>query len=121
MAKYKVYAVGHGINPDTGEVVTDKICNTWDECQKYIKGASNVRYKGFLTTAEANEWLKQFNANNIHNDSIVNELVVDNNTNNNSIDDEFNNICNKLNINKDNVIELLKKQFIETYNITSNK
>ena len=123
MAKYNFYAVGHGIDPDTGEIVTDKICKSWDECQRFIKGVSNVRYKGFITTTEAKEWLKQFNTdNNIHTNSKLNKLInIDkSNVNANVIDNtdkDFVIICNKIGIDSDIMLNILKKQFIETYSL----
>ena len=130
MAKYNFYAVGHGIDPNTGELVTDKICKSWDECQKFIKGVSNVRYKGFLTMSEAKEWLKQFNNddnNDIH--TVLNDLeklinIDKSNNKNNKINNVIDNVnkdflitCNKIGVDSNVILNMLKKQFIETYSL----
>ncbi|MDO8561098.1 MAG: ribonuclease H family protein [bacterium] len=40
---------------------TDKtgITDEWKECEKIIKGEKDAKFKGFKTTAEAEEWLKR--------------------------------------------------------------
>ena len=119
MGKYNIYAVGHGVEPDTGEIVTNKLCKSWDECQKFIKGVTGAKYKGFLTKYEASEWLKQFNNsddNDIHNKTsnvekpIMNKPISD-------IDKEFHLMCEKINVDYNLVLDMLKKQFIETYHM----
>lgn len=59
MAKYNIYAVGYGIDPDTKEPVYGVKCSTWDECKKYIQGVTDAKYKGFLTDTEADEWIQK--------------------------------------------------------------
>ena len=49
MAKYKIYAIGYGIDPDTHKPVYGIKCTNWPDCQKYIKNVSDAKYKGFLT------------------------------------------------------------------------
>ena len=118
MAKYNYYAIGQGVDPDTGEKITNKICHSWNECQNYIKGVPNARYKGFLTSSEAKEWLKQFSNDDVHNtviDKHMNNPIKSNNSN--VIDKRFNAICKSINVDKDKVLDMLKEQFIQTYNI----
>ena len=57
MAKYKIYAIGYGIDPDTHKPVYGIKCTNWPDCQKYIKNVSDAKYKGFLTDEEADAWL----------------------------------------------------------------
>ena len=103
MGKYNIYAVGYGVDPDTGEIVTNKLCKSWDECQKFIKGVNGAKYKGFLTPTEAKEWLKQFNVNNDSDDihSVLNELekliTIDKTSNkvSDKTSDNFNNDIDK--------------------------
>lgn len=59
MAKYKIYAVGYGINPDTKEPVYGIKCDNWPDCQKYIKEVTDAKYKGFLTDDEADAWIQK--------------------------------------------------------------
>ena len=59
MSKYKIYAVGYGIDPDSHESVYGIKCTNWSDCQKYIKGVTNAKYKGFLTDDEADAWIQQ--------------------------------------------------------------
>lgn len=59
MAKYKIYAVGYGVNPETKEPVSNLKFKTWDECKPYVVGVEGAKYKGFLTDTEADAWLKE--------------------------------------------------------------
>lgn len=59
MAKYKIYAVGYGVDPDTHKSVYGIKCTNWPDCQKYIKNVADAKYKGFLTDDEADAWIQQ--------------------------------------------------------------
>lgn len=59
MAKYKIYAVGYGVDPDTHKPVYGIKCTNWPDCQKYIKNVADAKYKGFLTDDEADAWIQQ--------------------------------------------------------------
>lgn len=59
MAKYKIYAVGYGVDPDTHKPVYGIKCTNWPDCQKYIKNIADAKYKGFLTDNEADAWIQQ--------------------------------------------------------------
>ena len=59
MAKYKIYAVGYGVDPDTHKPVYGIKCTNWSDCQKYIKNVADAKYKGFLTDDEADAWIQQ--------------------------------------------------------------
>jgi hypothetical protein len=48
MSKKNYYAVKNG----------NRIFTSWDECAKYIKGIHGVKYKGFKTLEECEEFLK---------------------------------------------------------------
>lgn len=39
--------------PNERSGITDK----WEECEKFVKGKSNAKYKSFKTRSEAEEWL----------------------------------------------------------------
>lgn len=58
MAKYCIYAVAKGLDPNTHMPVHGKF-STWKDCEPYVKGVEAARYKGFLTEAEADAWLQQ--------------------------------------------------------------
>lgn len=49
MAKKNFYAVKKGLVPG--------IYKTWEECQRNVKGFPGAEYKGFVTEAEAREYL----------------------------------------------------------------
>ena len=63
MAKYKIYAVGYGVDPDTHTPVYGIKCTKWPDCQKYIKNVADAKYKGFLTDDEADAWIQQIKEN----------------------------------------------------------
>ena len=57
MAKYSIYAVAIGRDPDTKQPVYNRKFKTWAEAQPFIKGVEGARYKGFLTDSEADAWM----------------------------------------------------------------
>ena len=120
MAKYNFYAVGHGIDPDTGEIITGKIYKTWDECKKCIINVTDAKYKGFLTMSEANVWLQQFEKH--IDDSIVNECKkVSKTYTKNNVDKRFSSICKDINVDEKEILNMLKEQFIQTYSFLSKE
>lgn len=57
MAKYNIYAIAYGLDPQTKEPVSGLKFHTWNECKPYVVGVENARFKGFLTEGEADVWL----------------------------------------------------------------
>ena len=49
--KSKVYAVARGAEGA-------KIYNSWDECERNVKGVKNSRYKSFPNKEEASDWIQ---------------------------------------------------------------
>ena len=49
--KSKVYAVARGAEGA-------KIYNTWDECERNVKGFKGARYKSFPNKKEASDWIQ---------------------------------------------------------------
>ena len=49
--KSKVYAVARGAEGA-------KIYNSWEQCERNVKGVKNSRYKSFKTKEEASEWIQ---------------------------------------------------------------
>ena len=49
--KSKVYAVARGAEGA-------KIYNSWEECERNVKGVKNSRYKSFKTKEEASDWIQ---------------------------------------------------------------
>ena len=47
----KVYAVARGAEGA-------KIYNSWEQCERNVKGVKNSRYKSFKTKEEASEWIQ---------------------------------------------------------------
>ena len=59
MAKYNVYAVAYGRNPQNNEPVSNLKFYSWSACKPYVVGVEGAKYKGFLTDTEADVWLAQ--------------------------------------------------------------
>lgn len=57
MAKYNIYAVAYGLDPQTKEPVSGLKFHSWNECKLYVVGVENAKFKGFLTEGEADVWL----------------------------------------------------------------
>ncbi len=102
MAKYNIYAVKYGIDPDTKEPVENLKCRTWDECKKYINGVTDARYKGFLTDNEADAWLGQA-TNTICCDEV--KPV--------SVDENFVTVCQSLGLSSKETEHTIKQIFID--------
>lgn len=57
MAKKLIYAIAHGVDPATSQPIEGIKVYSWAECDKYIKGVKNARYKGFMSEEEADAWI----------------------------------------------------------------
>lgn len=124
MAKYNIYAVAFGMDPKTKEQVSNLKFNSWNECKSYITNVPGAKYKGFLTTEEADVWLSNtINAINNQTERKVNntnnldntQSITDISTSNNDYDVEFSNICKELGIFPKDVLTYLQKQFVQQY------
>ena len=120
MAKYNIYAVAYGIDPNKQGPVFNLKLKTWDECKPYVAGVPGAKYKGFLTSSEADVWLKQVmvditehstpkssrdwedKAEKIYNSKI------------HPVDEEFTSVCKKLGLLQIDVEHMIKKMFINT-------
>ena len=123
MAKYNIYAVAFGIDPKTKEQVSNLKFNSWNECKPYITNIPGVKYKGFLTTEEADVWLSNtINAMNNQTECKVNNTNNSNNTHtsSNDYDVEFSNICKELGMFPKDVLTYLQKQFVQQYQFFKN-
>ena len=49
--KNRVYAVARGAEGA-------KIYNSWEQCERNVKGFKGARYKSFKTKEEASEWIQ---------------------------------------------------------------
>ena len=49
--KSKFYGVARGAEGA-------KIYNSWEQCERNVKGVKNSRYKSFKTKEEASEWIQ---------------------------------------------------------------
>lgn len=119
MAKYNIYAVGYGIDPDTKESVHGLKCTNWPDCQKYIKGVPDAKYKGFITDEEADAWLAKFQEDNTVSKPAtaipwqekaekVYEAKI------HPIDQNFSITCKELGIMEMDVEHFMKKMFVDT-------
>lgn len=118
MAKYNIYAVAFGIDPKTKKQVSNLKFSSWNECKPYITNIPGAKYKGFLTTEEADVWLSNtINAINNQTEYKVNNINNSNNTHtlNNNYDVEFSNICKELGMFPKDVLTYLQKQFVQQY------
>ena len=118
MAKYNIYAVAFGIDPKTKEQVSNLKFSSWNECKPYITNIPGAKYKGFLTTEEADVWLSNtINAINNQTEHKVNNTNNSNNTHtlNNDYDVEFSNVCKELGMFPKDVLTYLQKQFVQQY------
>lgn len=59
MAKKKVYAIKEGFDFSKNERVQNKLVDSWNECQKYIKGVKGAIYKSFEDVEEAKSFLQK--------------------------------------------------------------
>lgn len=57
MAKYNIYAVAIGKDPNTHQEVYRIKFSSWKECAPYVQGVEGSRYKGFMTNQEAEVWM----------------------------------------------------------------
>ena len=118
MAKYNIYAVAFGIDPKTKEQVSNLKFSSWNECKPYITNIPGAKYKGFLTTEEADVWLSNtINAISSQTERKVNNTNNSNNTHtsSNDYDVEFSNVCKELGMFPKDVLTYLQKQFVQQY------
>ena len=132
MAKYNIYAVAIGVNPETKEIVTNAKFKTWDECKPYVIGshAHGVKYKGFLTESEADAWLS-VNSNGSSSPSVLTKDEEDlfktpvtkqsNDSVKDDVDERFKEICLELKISEDKVLKHIKELFIVQYDFMKLK
>lgn len=130
MAKYNVYAVAYGINPQSKEPVFNLKFRTWDQCKPYVVGVEGAKYKGFLTDDEADAWLDKKVAEIFGNKP---EGVEDTNTKQctkswqekaddiyqaklHPVDEAFLLTCQRLGLSKMDTEHLLKKMFVDVVN-----
>lgn len=59
MAKKKVYAIKEGFDFSKNQRVQNKLVDSWNECQKYIKGVKGAIYKSFEDVEEAKSFLQK--------------------------------------------------------------
>lgn len=125
MAKYNIYAVGYGIDPDTKEPVRGLKCTNWPDCQKYIKGVPDAKYKGFITDEEADAWLAKFQEDDVKPAVVtqqpwqekaekIYEVKI------HPIDQNFNITCKELGIMEMDVEHFMKKMFVDTVQFLKN-
>lgn len=112
MAKYNIYAVGRGVDPNTKEYVYGLKFNTWDECKIYVVGIDDAKFKGFLTEDAADMWLdsvvpKKHKKQDMVNDSVNKlELSV-------AMSEEFKDICMERKVSPKLLVEFLMNKFVE--------
>ena len=58
MGKNKLYAIAYGVDPDTKEIIKNKVVKTWSECQKYINGVKGAKYKSFTNQKDVDHYFK---------------------------------------------------------------
>ena len=117
MAKYNIYAVAYGIDPETKEPVSNLKFRTWDECKPYVMGINGAKYKGFLTNDEANAWLLNYRNADVEVKAIEIESISaqkdDSLELSVTMSKEFRNFCSKHTINAKELTEYLMNSFIK--------
>lgn len=111
MAKYNIYAVAIGKDPATGLQVTNLKFKSWSECKPYINNVEGARYKGFLTESEADIWIEK----------ILNKTpapAVNADANSCVMMDSFVNACTLMNVNPEQMLAFLQKQYTEQVQFT---
>lgn len=131
MAKFALYAVGYGLDPNTKKPVTGLKVTTWKECEKYVKGVEGAKYKGFLTDTEADAWLKKIGENSVADDDSAQQPVqqssatVSNAGSGQSAIDEarskFVDICRSFNINPNDMVNKLIVDFVNMHYFVRSK
>ena len=81
MARYSIYAVAYGIDPDTKCIISGVKYHSWAECLRVTKNVEKAKYKGFLTEMEADAWLEANislpeSAKNVRKPSLVSQVTV---------------------------------------------
>lgn len=117
MAKFNIYAVAYGINPETKQPTFCHKFRTWDECKPYVVGVEGAKYKGFFTETEADMWLEktvqdlvQVNEEDKETEYVpAIEIIAAHGV------DEFEVLCANLHLDSHTVTQFLKKQFVEQY------
>lgn len=130
MAKYSIYAVGRGIDPDTKQEVSGLKVHTWEECEKYVKGVEGAKFKGFLTDYEADAWLDKI-ANDNRNKGVQIDTSgsmqqphvphIDLNMNQDAAKSDFVDICMSMGVNPNNMLSKLIINFVDTYRFVHPK
>lgn len=133
MAKYSIYAVGYGIDPQTRQPVYGLKVPTWKECEQYIKGVEGAKFKGFLTNTEADAWIDKVKQDLGVSGTVVTGTAVkkrssaksaqesavwdDSNdvTDDNEARSKFIDICNQNGVNPHAMLNKLMKDFVNTY------
>ena len=109
--KPSFYAIAKGVDPETGEAITNKIVTDWNECKKYVLKVDKARYKGFVTEEEAKLWIEY-----IHKTESIEEKNTNNETkkfmSQKDIDEAFNKQCKAINMEPEQVIEIVKSLFV---------
>lgn len=139
MAKYSIYAVGYGVDPQTKQPVYGLKVPTWKECEQYIKGVEGAKFKGFLTDTEADAWIDKIKHDLGVSGTVVTGTAVksakrkgkavaesaqkpagawdDSNdiTDDSEARSKFIDICNQAGINPHAMLDKLMKDFVNTY------
>lgn len=55
----KIYAIKYGYDKENEKEIHNGLVDTWQECQRLVKGVNGARFKSFLTLKEAREYLEQ--------------------------------------------------------------
>lgn len=117
MAKFNIYAVGYGLDPVSKEPVFGIKCQTWNDCQQYVKGVEGAKFKGFQTDAEADIWMENIRKQVLGKaiDNILLEPPKDFEFNN-----DFVRVCKSIGMPPEKVCNFLQIQFVEQYMFMNN-
>lgn len=110
MARYNIYAVACGVDPQTKQEVYNLKFHTWDDCKPYVIGFEKAKYKGFLSEDAADLWL---------NDNVPKKAKknIDNNAGSPLefsvvMSEDFKNICVEQKVSPKELTQFLMNQFV---------
>lgn len=121
MAKYNIYAIGYGIDPNTKAPVSGLKVPTWKECESYVKGVEGAKYKGFLSDTEADMWLSQVSGSKpkptVSNSpaGVKVQQAIEKDMDINEARSKFVDICNNCKVNPQEMLNKLIMDFVNTH------
>lgn len=128
MARYNIYAVAIGRDPNTHQEVYRIKFSSWKECAPYVQGVEGSRYKGFMTNQEAEAWM-----DSVLKDTSVHQVIKtsppsakqaaaeSNEKYSDYAKSRFIDICKSCNVSPNEMVNRLIQDFVNNWNFMHNK